>query len=265
MLRFAANLSFQYTELPFLERFAAAAADGFTGVEYLFPYEWPAADLARQLRRYHLQQVLFNAPPGNWAAGERGLACLSGREMEFRNGIELACDYAGQLGCKRVHVMAGIAPQSIERSAIWEAYRNNLAWAADTAAETGIDILVEAINTRDMPGYLLNRQAEAHALLAALARPNLKVQMDLYHCQISDGDVTMQLRSYLKGDNRPVAHLQIASVPERHEPDCGELHYPHIFRVLEELGYDGWIGCEYRPLARTSEGLRWLRDYQGRI
>jgi hydroxypyruvate isomerase len=265
VLRFAANLSFQYTELPFLERFAAAAADGFRGVEYLFPYEWPTSDLVQQLRSHGLEQVLFNAPPGNWASGERGISCLPGRQAEFRTSITLACNYAVELSCKQVHVMAGIAPRDVDRAVLWNTYRSNLTWAADEAAKAGIDVLIEPINTRDMPGYLLNRQDEAHALVAEVSRPNLKVQMDLYHCQIAEGDIITRLRRYLTGDNRAVAHLQVASVPERHEPGEGELHYPNIFRVLEELGYKGWIGCEYRPRAGTSEGLHWLQEYQHRL
>jgi hydroxypyruvate isomerase len=262
LLRFAANLSFQYIELPFLERFAAAAADGFAGVEYLFPYEWPASELARLLRDHRLEQVLFNAPPGDWAAGERGLACLPGREAEFRDGIELARAYAGELGCGQVHVMSGVLPRDLDASAAWAVWRENMAWAADRVAEDGIDILVEPINARDMPGYLLSRQSDAHEVIAELGRSNLKVQMDLYHCQIVDGDVTTKLRRYLSEKDGRVAHLQVASVPERQEPDDGELNYAYVFRTLEELGYGGWIGCEYRPRAGTSEGLRWLREYR---
>jgi hydroxypyruvate isomerase len=262
MLRFAANLSFQYQELPFLERFEAAAADGFEGVEYLFPYDYPAAQLAEQLSQHGLKQVLFNAPPGNWNAGERGIAALPGREAEFRASFEAASEYAQVLGCHRVHVMAGILPKGGERNVYWRIYRDNLGWATGAAAQIGVEVLIEPINTRNMPGYLLNHQDEAHALIAEIGAPNLKVQMDLYHCQIMDGDVAMRLRDAIPGKTPSIGHLQIASVPDRHEPDEGELNYPYLFNVLDELGYDGWIGCEYHPRAGTRAGLRWLRSYQ---
>jgi hydroxypyruvate isomerase len=264
MLRFAANLSFQYQHLPFLERFAAAATDGFEGVEYLFPYDYPAVQLAQQLRQYRLQQILFNAPPGDWNAGERGIAALPGREAEFRASFDLASEYAQVLSCRNIHVMAGLVPQDAKRSVYWKTYRDNLAWAAKLAAQNGFNVFIEPINTRNMPGYLLNHQDEAHALTAEIDVPNLKVQMDLYHCQIMDGDVAMRLRTTITGNERSIGHLQVASVPDRHEPDEGELHYPYLFNLLDELGYDGWIGCEYQPRAGTSEGLGWLKGYQAR-
>ncbi len=262
LLRFAANLSFLYPEHSFPERFQAAAADGFTGVEYLFPYDWPAVELADLLRQYSLQQVLFNASPGDWSAGERGIACLPGRQEEFRESIVRACEYAVKLQCRQVHVMAGLAPPDVEREELWQVYRNNLTWAAKETEKIGVTILIEPINARDMPGYFLSRQEDAHTLVAQVGAANLKVQMDLYHCQIAEGDVTMKLRRYLGGSNNLVGHLQIASVPERHEPDEGELNYEYLFQVLEDLGYDGWIGCEYRPRAGTSKGLSWLQRYQ---
>lgn len=261
MPKFAANLSFLYQELPFMARFAAAARDGFRAVEYLFPYDYPAADIAAQLAEHGLQQVLFNAPPGAWATGERGLACLDGRQPEFRAGIARALDYAGALGCVRLHVMAGLLPAGQTRDALQAVYLDNLRWAAAAAAPYGVTLLVEPINLRDMPGYFLNRQDHAHQLLLAVGAPNLKVQMDLYHCQIVEGDVSMKLRQYLPTGR--VGHIQIASVPARHEPDEGELNYSHLFALLDELGYDGWVGCEYRPRLGavpdgTSAGLGWL-------
>jgi hydroxypyruvate isomerase len=257
MLRFAANLTLMYTEHPFLDRFEAAARDGFQGVEYLFPYEFPADELARRLQTHGLRQVLFNAPPGDWAAGERGLACLPGRQAEFRQSLERALAYAHKLQCRQIHVMAGLADAQADRAALRRVVVDNLAWAAGVAGAAGVDLLIEPINPRDMPGYFLNRQDEAHALVAEVQAPNLKVQMDLYHCQIVEGDVETKLRQYLPTGR--VAHLQIAGVPRRHEPDHGELNYNHLFGVLQELGYAGWIGCEYRPRAGTSEGLDWLR------
>ena len=262
MPRFAANLSMMYVEHPFLERFAAAAADGFEAVEYLFPYEWPAETMAALLERHKLSQVLFNAPPGDFAQGERGIGCLPGREAEFRSGFERALGYAAALTCPRVHLMAGLVPADSSREALRPTYLKNLEWAAKKAADAGIDVLIEPINTRDIPGYFLNRQDEAHAVIAEVGSPRLKVQMDLYHCQIVEGDVAMKLRTWLPTGR--VGHLQIAGVPERHEPDAGEVNYPYLFDIVDELGWDGWIGCEYRPAAGTSEGLGWLRRERAR-
>ncbi len=262
MPRFAANLSMMYGEHGFLERFAAAAADGFDAVEYLFPYEHPAGEIAARLAAHGLQQVLFNAPPGDRAKGERGLACLPGREDEFRCGIALAVEYAQALGCPRVHVMAGLAPPGVERAALRATYVERLAWAA--AQAPALQFLIEPINTRDIPGFFLNRQDEAHAVVAEVGAPNLKVQMDLYHCQIVEGDLAMKLRHYLQnplGKGR-VGHLQIAGVPERHEPDRGEVNYSYLFALIDELGYAGHIGAEYRPRAGTSAGLGWFQPYR---
>ena len=261
MPRFAANLSMMYTEHAFLDRFAAAAADGFAAVEYLFPYAFEPAALTQRLADHGLQQVLFNAPPGDWDAGERGITCLPGREAEFRRGfVEQALPYAQALRCPRVHVMAGLAPAGADRAALRATYVANLAWAAAQAAPLSIDVLIEPINTRDIPGYLLNRQDDAHALLQQAGAPNLKVQMDLYHCQIVEGDLSAKLRRYLPGGR--VGHLQIAGVPERHEPDIGELHHPTLLALIDELGYDGHVGCEYRPRAGTSAGLGWFQPFK---
>jgi hydroxypyruvate isomerase len=262
MPRFAANLSMLYTEHDFLDRFGAAAADGFAAVEYLFPYAHPGAMLAARLADHGLQQVLFNAPPGLWDAGERGMACLPGRQAEFRSTLLTALDYAATLHCPRVHVMAGLAPAGVDRATLRATYLENLAWAAGQAANRAVDVLIEPINPRDIPGYFLNRQAEAHAIVAEVGAPNLKVQMDLYHCQIVEGDVTMKLRAHLPGGC--VGHIQIAGVPDRHEPDQGELNHDHLFGVIDELGWSGWVGCEYRPRAGTSAGLGWLKRWQSR-
>jgi hydroxypyruvate isomerase len=262
MPRFAANLSMMYVEHPFLERFAAAAADGFEAVEYLFPYEWPAETLAAALERNRLSQVLFNAPPGDFGQGERGIACLPGREAEFRSGFDRALAYAAALACPRVHLMAGLVPAGASRDALRPTYLKNLEWAAGKAADAGIDVLIEPINTRDIPGYFLNRQDDAHAVLAEIGAPRLKVQMDLYHCQIVEGDVATKLRTYVPTGR--VGHMQIAGVPARQEPDDGEVNYPYLFDVIDELGWDGWVGCEYRPAAATSAGLGWLRRQRAR-
>ncbi|TDP72809.1 2-oxo-tetronate isomerase [Roseateles toxinivorans] len=261
MPRFAANLTMMYTEHGFLDRFAAAAADGFRAVEYLFPYAFGKAELTQRLADNGLRQVLFNAPPGDFEAGERGIACLPGREDEFRRGfLELALPYAEALACPRIHLMAGLVPAGVDRAALRATYLENLAWAARQAASAGREVLIEPINTRDIPGFFLNRQDEAHAIVAEVGAPNLKVQMDLYHCQIVEGDLAMKLRRYLPGGN--VGHIQIAGVPERHEPDLGEINHPYLFALLDELGYQGHIGCEYRPRAGTSEGLAWFAPYK---
>ncbi|MEK6318470.1 MULTISPECIES: 2-oxo-tetronate isomerase [Burkholderia] len=257
MPRFAANLSMMYTEHPFLERFAAAARDGFRAVEYLFPYDFAADELKARLADAGLVQALFNAPPGDWAAGERGFASLPGREDEFRRAFDTALDYARVLGNDKLHVMAGLLPAGADRARHREVYLRNLAHAAEAARAAGILVVIEPINTRDMPGYFLNRQDDAQAICREVGAPNLRVQFDCYHCQIVEGDIAMKLKRDFAG----IGHIQIAGVPERHEPDLGELNYPYLFELIDTLGYDGWIGCEYRPKAGTSEGLGWLRPY----
>jgi hydroxypyruvate isomerase len=268
MPRFAANLSMLYNEHAFVDRFAAAAADGFDAVEYLFPYAVPAADLAARLQQHGLTQALFNAPPGNFDAGERGLACLPDRVDEFRRGfLDQALPYAAALGCQRIHVMAGLVPAGADRAALRDCYLANLAWAAQQAAPHGVQVLIEPINTRDIPGFFLNRQDDAHAIVQAVGAPNLKVQFDLYHCQIVEGDLAMKIKQYLPIDQPGrVGHFQIAGVPERHEPDLGEVHHPYLFSLLDSLGWDGFVGCEYRPRdtrpGGTSAGLGWLRAWR---
>jgi hydroxypyruvate isomerase len=261
MPRFAANLSFLYGEHAFVDRFAAAARDGFLAVEFAFGYEFAPREIAARLTDHGLKQVLINAPPGDLAAGERGLAGLPGREADFRRALlDQALPYAQALCCPRIHLMAGVLAAGADRAAHRDAFVANLAWAAPLAASAGIELLIEPINPRDIPGYLLNRQDEAHAIVAEVGAPNLKVQMDLYHCQIIEGDVAMKLRQYLPTGR--VGHLQIAGVPERQEPDRGELHHPYLFALIDELGYNGHIGCEYRPAAGTSAGLGWLAPYK---
>lgn len=261
MPRFAANLTMMYTEHPFLDRFAAAAADGFSAVEFLFPYEYPADTIAGLLKQHGLRQVLFNAPPGDWKAGERGISALPGRESEFREGFQRALDYAAALSCPRVHCMAGLVATGADRSRMRATYLENLAWAADQAAPADIQIVVEPIAQRNIPGFFINLQEEAHAVIDELARPNLKVLMDLFHCQVAEGDLATRIRKYLAAPSR-VGHFQIASVPGRHEPDTGEVRYEYLFDLLDELGYQGWIGCEYTPASGTSAGLAWFRKAQ---
>ncbi|HEX3098063.1 MAG TPA: 2-oxo-tetronate isomerase [Usitatibacter sp.] len=255
MPKFAANLTTMYGEHAFLDRFAAAAKDGFKGVEILFPYANEAKELRARLDAHGLEQVLFNAPPGDWEKGERGLASLPGRGEDFRRSIERGLEYARVLGNRCMHAMAGLIAPGDDRAKHRAAYVANLAWAAREAASIGVTLVIEPINTRNIPGYFLNRQEEAHAVCAEAGEPNLKVQMDLFHCQIVEGDLAMRIRRHIAG----VAHMQIAGVPDRHEPDTGEVNYPYLFRLLDELGYAGWIGCEYHPRAGTSEGLGWLK------
>lgn len=258
MPRFAANLSMMYTEVPFLDRFAAAARDGFDAVEYLFPYEHAPADIAVRLKDNGLTQALFNLPPGDWAAGERGMACHPGREAEFMAALEQAIPYIEATGCQRVHAMAGLVPAASDAAAYHATYVRNLRHAAARLAPMGVSLLIEPINSRDMPGYFLRLQQQAHDVLAEVGAPNLKVQMDFYHCQIMEGDLSKRLQKHLAG----VGHVQMAGVPDRHEPDSGEVNFPHLFDLLDALAFDGFVGCEYRPRAGTSEGLGWLHTYQ---
>ncbi len=260
MPRFAANLSMMYTEHNFLDRFAAAARDGFKAVEFLFPYEYAPETLAELLNANQLIQVLFNAPPGDFKAGERGCTALPGREVEFRKGFLRALEYARILNCPRVHAMAGLVAPGADRARMRETYVSNLAWAATQAQSAGVSVLVEPIAARNIPGYFLNLQQEAHDLVAEIGMPNLKVQMDLFHCQVAEGDLAIKIRKYLGDrDQSRVGHMQIAGVPERYEPSFGEVNYDYLFDLIDELGYEGWIGCEYTPRAGTSEGLDWLR------
>jgi 2-dehydrotetronate isomerase len=273
MPKFAANLSMMYAELPFLERFEAAAKDGFKAVEYLFPYAYDAKELAARLKVNGLQQVLFNLPPGGvdaasidaqWQAGTRGVACIPGREAELAKGVELALRYAEALQCPRLHMMAGLLPDGKDRAGVRDTYVGNAQAASRLLSGKGIHLLIEPINNRDIPGFFLNRQDHAHDLIAQIGAANVKVQMDLYHCQIVEGDVAMKIRQYVPTGN--VGHFQIAGVPQRHEPDVGEINYPYLFDVIDSLGYAGWIGCEYKPRlgeqsGATSAGLGWLKSY----
>jgi hydroxypyruvate isomerase len=260
MPRFAANLSMLYPQHDFLARFSAAASDGFEAVEYLFPYDFTAAEIKLRLEDFGLTQALFNAPPGDWGKGERGIASLPGRENEFRDGFQKALEYAAVLGNDRIHVMAGLLPDEGMRQKHHAVYLENLSFAAQEAAKAGITVLIEPINTRDMPSFFLNRQDQGQAVCKEVGADNLKVQFDFYHCQIVEGDVISKLRRDFAG----VGHIQIAGVPDRHEPNIGEVNYPWLFEEIDRLGYTGWVGCEYRPKGDTSEGLQWLRDWKAR-
>ncbi|MCS3805745.1 hydroxypyruvate isomerase [Chromobacterium alkanivorans] len=256
MPRFAANLTLLYTELPFLERFAAAAHDGFRAVECLFPYDWPAADIAGRLREHDLTLALFNLPPGDWASGERGLAALPGREEAFAASVERALEYALATGCRRLHAMAGLPPPG--DAAPRDVYLSNLRRAAGRLAEHDITLLIEAINPVDMPGYFLSRQQQALDCIAAVDAANLRLQFDCYHCRISDGDPL----DWLPRVWERLGHIQIAGVPGRHEPDGGQIDYPALFAQLDALGYAGHVGCEYRPRGDTRAGLDWWQAWR---
>lgn len=258
MPRFAANLSMMFTDRPFLDRFAAAAAAGFAAVEYLFPYEHEASEIRAALDAAGLAQALFNLPPGDFAKGERGLAALPGREAEFRDGLEKALHYAEVIGAKRLHCMAGLIGADDDRAHYSSTYLENLALAAERAAAQGITVLIEPINTRSIPGYFLNYQRDGRRIIERVGAANLKLQLDCFHCQIMEGDLAMHLRELIG----VIGHIQIAGVPDRHEPDTGEIAYPYLFGVMDEIGYAGWVGCEYNPKGRTEDGLGWFRPYR---
>ncbi|MBP1886234.1 2-oxo-tetronate isomerase [Sinorhizobium mexicanum] len=255
MPAFAANLTTMFNEWSFLDRFDAAADAGFAAVEYLFPYEVAPDVIAERLARNDLKQALFNLPPGDWGAGERGIAALPGRFDELRSSVERALDYAAATGVKRLHLMAGLADRDDEEAA--SSYRRSIAYAAERLAESGIDLLIEPINGRNMPGYFLNDFGAAERLVAELDLANLKLQFDIYHRQILHGDIVMALRRLLP----MIGHIQIASVPSRHEPDSEELNYRYLFEEIDRLGYDGFVGCEYIPRGRTLDGLDWYKPF----
>ena len=253
MVKLAANLSMMFTERPFLDRFAAAAACGFTGVEFLFPYDYTPADLARIRAAAGVDQALFNLPPGDWTQGERGLAALKGREADFEAGVAQALEYAAALKAPRLHVMAGLTQHGAEQSV----YIANLKRAAREAELAGVTLCIEPINHRDVPGYFLNTTAQAMDTIEAVVSDRVRLQLDLYHLQITEGDISMRTRDLIDATD----HVQIAGVPDRHEPDTGEINIHHMLGLLESLGYRGWVGCEYRPKARTEDGLSWAAPY----
>ena len=254
MPKFAANLSMMFTEVDFLDRFKAAADAGFKGVEYLFPYDYPVAQIKERLDANGLTQVLHNLPAGDWGAGERGIACHPDSVEEFRAGVDHAIEYATALGCQQVNCLAGIQPQGVTAAAARSTLIENLRYAAEKLKAAGILLLAEPINTRDIPGFFLNRTEQALALFDEVGSDNLKLQYDIYHMQIMEGDLAPTIEKHLAR----IAHVQLADNPGRNEPGTGEINYPFLFAHLYRLVYDGWIGCEYKPKAATSEGLVWL-------
>ena len=257
MPRFCANLTMLYTEHGFLDRFAAARADGFKGVEFMFPYDHPKEAIAQALHRNDLVQVLHNLPAGDWAGGERGIACLPDRIGEFQDGVGRAIDYATALGCAQLNCLVGLTPKGIDADRVWRVLVENLRFAARQLAEAGIRLLVEPVNSKDIPGFHLDRVHKAVAVLDEVGSPNAFLQYNLYHQQRMDGELLATFRQ-LKDR---IAHIQLADNPGRHEPGTGEINYPFLFEALDHEGYAGWIGCEYKPKATTSAGLGWAAPY----
>ena len=255
MPKFAANLSMLFTEQPFLERFKAASEHGFEFIEYLFPYEWPAELLAKQLQRHKLQQVLFNLPPGNWGAGERGIACLPDRIAEFETGIDQAINYAKILGVTQVNCLAGLAPKHIEHRILWQTFCSNIDYAAQRFQEHGITLLIEPINSKvDMPHFFIDTLEKVLNIISELKHSNIKIQFDIYHMQIMQGNIIRSLEKHLTS----IAHIQFADNPGRHEPGTGELNFNTIFKYLDKLNYTGYVSAEYVPLQNTSRSLHWF-------
>jgi hydroxypyruvate isomerase len=255
MLKFAANLTLMFNEVEFLERFAAAALAGFRGVEYLFPYAYPKAALAERLATHSLVQVLHNLPAGDFAAGERGIACHPDRVGEFQDGVGLAIDYATALGCTQLNCLAGIVKGDADKAR--RTFVDNLRFAAAKLGGAGIRLLVEPINTRDIPGFFLCHTEQALGIMKDVGSDNLYLQYDIYHMQIMEGDLARTIEKNLAR----TSHMQLADNPGRHEPGTGEIHYPFLLRFIDKLGYDGWIGCEYKPLGETRAGLGWMAPY----
>jgi len=270
MPKFAANLHYLFTELPFLDRIDAAAEAGFKGVEFQVPYDYPGRELRARLDAHGLQMVLFDAPMGDWDAGDRGLAAVPGREAEFRAGLPKAVEYAQALGCELVHVMAGVVGPGVDYKEAERAYVANLRYAADLFRPHGVNAVIEPINrrlgvvsggpsytTEGMHGYFLNHTEHARRVIEMVGRENLSLHLDVYHMQMLEGNLAETVRSNIGN----LKHLQIAGVPGRHEPSVGEINYPYLFDLLDELGYAGWVGCEYRPLGKTVDGLGWAARF----
>ena len=257
MPKFAANLSMMFNEVGFLDRFDGAARAGFRGVEYLFPYAYDKDDLAERLHWYELSQVLHNLPAGDWDAGERGIACDPNRVGEFQDGVGMAIEYASSLKCPRVNCLAGIPPAGVNPEKLRETFVSNLKFAAPRLREAGVKLLIEAINTRDIPGFYLTHTSQARSIIEEVGSDNLGLQYDVYHMQIMEGD----LAPTIEGNLDLIEHFQIADTPGRNEPGTGEINYPFLFDFIDRTGYEGWIGCEYKPADTTEAGLDWVRPY----
>lgn len=255
MPRFCPNLTMLYGEHAFLDRFAAARADGFEAVEFQFPYAFPAAEIAKRLTDNGLKLVLHNIPSGNWEGGDRGVAIFPDRVQEFRDGVKRAVDYAGAFGCTQLNCLAGTLPMGADRARAQETLVENLRFAAETLKAAGIRLLIEAVNTRDVPGFYVTHTAQTAMLIEAIGADNAFIQYDVYHMQVMEGDLTPTIERHFAR----IGHIQIADTPGRHEPGTGEINYPFLFDRLDAMGYAGWIGAEYKPAGATSAGLGWLK------
>lgn len=259
MPKFCANLTMLFNEVDFLDRFEKAAKAGFKGVEYLFPYAWKKEQLVEKLGAFGLTQTLHNLPAGDWNKGERGIACLPGRETEFQEGVGKAIEYAKALKCPQVNCLAGLTPAGVPAEKVRKALVANLRFAAAAFEKEGIRLLVEALNDKDVPGFYLVRTADVLALIQEVGHPNVYAQYDVYHMQIMEGNLTKTIQANLD----KIAHIQIADNPGRNEPGTGEINYPNLFKAIDAAGYKGWIGCEYKPAGKTEDGLGWLKPYRG--
>ncbi len=257
MPRFAANLSFMFQEYEFIDRLQASAKAGFKAVEYVSPYEYPKEQIAEELEKYGLAQALFNMPAGDWAGGERGIACLPDRIGEFQDGVGKVVEYAPALGCDRVNCLAGLAPDGTDADKMYETMVSNVKFAADKLGEVGVKVLIESINTVDMPGFFLYTTAQVLSVIEAAGSANVGYQYDIYHMQIMEGDLARTIKTNFD----VIGHIQIADNPDRHEPGTGEINYSFLFKFLDDIGYDGWIGCEYAPAGKTEDGLGWMKPY----
>ena len=254
MPRFAANLTLMFNEVDFLDRFDAAAANGFKAVEFLFPYAFEADRIAEKLEKNGQELALFNLPPGDWDAGDKGMAAIPGREQEFHDTVGVGIEYARTFGNKTVHMMAGVIPGTVTMEQAFETYVTNYQYCADAFAELGVNVIIEPLNTRDVPGYMISQNTGARSIIAAADRPNIGLQFDFYHVQIMSGDLATQFETHLD----ITKHVQIAGVPERFEPNVGEINYPYLFDLMDRVGYEGYVGCEYKPQNGTEAGLGWL-------
>lgn len=257
MIKLSANLSTMFTELPFPARFEAAAKSGFKGVEFWFPYQYDLAELAKEIKKHSLEVALHNFPPGNWEAGDRGTACIPGREVEFRENTRLAIKYAVGLGCRRLHCMVGIAPKNLPEERIHQTLVANLRSAAEAAGKEGILLLIEAINTNSFPGFAVIHSRDAFRLIDEVGNDNLRFLYDTFHLQVMEGNLTNTIRENLGR----IGHIQIADNPGRHEPGTGEINFPNLLRFIDEAGYKGWVGCEYLPSTTTGDSLKWAAPY----
>lgn len=257
MPKFSANLTMLFTEVDFLERFERAASAGFKGIEYLFPYDWDKDELVNKLKENNLLQTLHNLPAGDWGGGERGIACIPGREQEFQDGVGQAIEYAKALECPKLNCLVGLTPKDASPDSIRQTLQDNLAFAASALDQEGIVMVVEALNSIDVPGFQIVHVDDILTLQQEINHPNIYVQYDVYHMQIMEGNLINNIQKNISR----IGHIQIADNPGRHEPGTGEINFPNLFEAIDKAGYDGWIGCEYIPASTTEDGLGWVKPY----